>query len=156
MSAGRPSHIISPDEVDAWLADSSVRVITYHRTTLWAAQSILEHGVDIGRSRIGAYGQGFYTSTRVPGAELGDVTLSVAIRLERPLIGSQESIEEAVDDVVIERYGTLRPITPPVAEAIRRQLIRLEYDGLVIQDVDGEGTDYVVAFFGASVKVVQP
>ena len=87
MSAGRPPHIISPDDVDAWLADSAVRVVTYHRTTRWAARSILERGVDMQLSRIGAYGQGFYTSTRTPGEELGDVTLPVAIRLQRPLIG---------------------------------------------------------------------
>jgi hypothetical protein len=155
VSAGRPPHIISPDDVDDWLADSVVRVVTYHRTTDLAGRAILERGIDIARSRIGTYGQGFYTSTATPAEEFGEITLTVAVRLRRPLVGSQEHIAAQVDDLVIERYGSLRPITPPVAAAIRRRFIHLEYDRLVIHDVDGEGTDYVVALFGASVKVIQ-
>ena len=61
----RPPHIIRPDEVDAWLADSVNQRVTHHRTTRAAAQDILERGVDISRSRIAAYGQGFYTTTDV-------------------------------------------------------------------------------------------
>jgi hypothetical protein len=156
VTADRPPHIITPDEVDAWLADSVVRVVTYHRTTILAARWILERGVDINRSRIGAYGQGFYTMTAPPGEELGDITLTAAIRLRRPLIGSLDEIAARVDELVYQRYGTLRPITPVVAATIRRQFIRLEYDGLVIRDVDEDGVDYVVAFFGASVKVIEP
>jgi hypothetical protein len=155
VSASRPTHLIAPDEVDAWLADSVVRVVTYHRTTFFAARSILERGVDITRSRIGTYGQGFYTSTATPAEEFGEITMTVAVRLRRPLVGSQEQIAAQVDDLVIERYGNLRPITPPAAAAVRRRFIRLGYDGLVIHDVDCEGTDYIVALFGASVKVIQ-
>lgn len=154
MSAGRPSHIISPDEVDAWLADSAIRVVTYHRTTPWAAHSILEHGVDIRRSRIGAYGQGFYSAT-VALEGFGDTLLTVAVRLSRPLTGQAHDVERQIDDLIIEQYGTLRPITPDIAASIRRRFISLGYDGLVIHDVDDVGVDYVLAFFGASVKVVQ-
>jgi hypothetical protein len=85
----------------------------------------VKRGVDIRLSRIGAYGQGFYTSTRTPDDQLGDVTLTVAVRLQHSLIGSQERIEGVIDDLIIERYGSFRPITPTVAEAIRRQFIRL-------------------------------
>jgi hypothetical protein len=72
------------------------------------------------------------------------------------LIGVAEDIGDRIDDLILERYGTLRPITPDVAAAIRRQLIGLEYDGLVIRDVGDVGLHYVVALLGASVKVVQP
>lgn len=156
MTSSRPPHVISPDDVDAWLAGSAVRVVTYHRTSHWAARSILERGVDITRSRIGAYGQGFYTATEPVDEELYDITLTVAVRLERPLVGSSDDVGTRVDALILERYGTLRPITPDVAATIRRQFIRLEYDGLMVQDVGEDGLDYIVAFFGASVKVVQP
>jgi hypothetical protein len=64
--AGHPPHVIAPDEVAAWLADSVNKVVTYHRTTREGAQDIIDRGVDVSRSRIGAYGQGFYTTTVVP------------------------------------------------------------------------------------------
>jgi hypothetical protein len=155
VSAGRPSHLISPEEVDAWLADSTVRAVTYHRTTVLGARSILERGVDIARSRVGAYGQGFYTASAPIDDDLYDLTLAVAVRLLHPLRGSPEEVEAHVDRLILERYGALRPITPEVAAAVRRDFIRLGYDGLVIRDVDGGGLDYVVAFFGASVRAVQ-
>lgn len=87
MTANRPPHVIASDAVDAWLADSAVRVVTYHRTSALGARSILERGVDIERSQIGAYGQGFYTATVPLDEDLFGTTLAVAIRLERPLCG---------------------------------------------------------------------
>jgi hypothetical protein len=156
VSAGRPSHLILPEEVDAWLADSAVKVVTYHRTSVLGARSILAQGVDIARSRIGAYGQGFYTATAPVDEELDDVTLTVAVRLRSPLVGYAEALAVRVDEIIVTRYGRLRPITTDVASAVRRVLVGLGYDGLVIRDVEEEGLDYVVAFFGTSVKVVQP
>jgi hypothetical protein len=155
VNADRPSHLILPEDVDAWLADSAVKAVTYHRTSVLAARSILERGVDIARSRIGAYGQGFYTATAPVDEDLDDVLLTVAVRLESPLVGSAEVLADQVDEIIVTRYGRLRPITAAVASTVRRVLVGLGYDGLVIRDVGEEGFDYVVAFFGASVKVVQ-
>ena len=87
--------------------------------------------------------------------ELDDIVLTVAVRLRSPLVGSAEALADRVDDLIISRYGSLQPITPDVAAAVRSDFVGPGYDGLMIHDADEEGADYVVAFFGASVKVVQ-
>ena len=155
MSAGRPPHIITPDEVDIWLADSAVRAVTYHRTNPGAARHILEHGIDISRSRIGAYGQGFYTATESD-PFFGDVELVVAIRLRDPLHGDQESIGDIVtmiSDRLGDRSGRLSPL---VAAGIRRELLDLGYDGISVVDGGGDGIDYVIALEAQAAKVVRP
>src|SRR2546429_9869025 len=76
----RLPHLIRPDEVAGWLAGSRVRTVTYHRTDALSARAILERGVDVTRTQIASYGQGFYTST-VAEALYGDVEIVVAIRL---------------------------------------------------------------------------
>lgn len=124
MTADRPPHIIAPDEVDAWLADSAVRVVTYHRTDSASARSIVERGVDIARCRIGAYAQGLYSAT-IPREGFGDATLVVAVRLTRALSGSSDEIERQVDRLIVEQYGSLRPITPHVSAALRRRFVSL-------------------------------
>src|SRR5919202_1323840 len=91
--SSRPPHIIEPDQVDAWLADSVNRQVTYHRTTREAALDTLEHGVDIGRSRIGAFGQGFYTvAVRPTDLQRGEAAVPVVIRLRRPFVGDHEEV----------------------------------------------------------------
>lgn len=149
----RPSHIISPDEVPAWLADSVVKTLTYHRTTAAAAREIVEHGVQISRSRIGSYSQGFYTAT-VADPFYGDTELTVAIRALRPLVGDQATIAAHIDEIG-DRLGSNR-ITPAIAGSMRRELRRLGYDAVVVSDAGGDGIDYVIALRGDIVKVVLP
>jgi hypothetical protein len=154
-TAARPPHVIAPDEVAAWLANSVNKVVTYHRTTREAAYDILEHGIDIGRSRIGSYGQGFYTATETDPL-FGSVELAVAVRLTRPLVGDVEEVAEQVDAVAPRtRAGQVR-ITPAVAIAIRRELLGLGYDGIIVRDAGGDGIDYVVALLEESIRIVRP
>jgi hypothetical protein len=150
----RPPHWIRPEEVDAWLADSMNKRVTYHRTTRLAAQNILEGGVDIERSRGGAFGRGFYTATDA-GPFAGDAMLDVAIRTCRPLAGHLDEIEAQLDEFTA-RFSRTRRLTPRVAEQIRQELLGLGYDGLIVRDAGGDGIDYVVALTADAVKVVQP
>lgn len=147
-------HLILASEVPGWLVDSVNKAVTYHRTTRAAAQDILEHGVDVARSRIGSYGQGFYTATD-PGAFPGDATLAVAIRTRHPLVGELEEIADQIDAIARVVTGSPR-ITPAVSAAIRRELVRVGYDGIVVRDAGGDGIDYVVALDSRTVKVIQP
>ena len=45
-------------------------------------------------------------------------------------------------------------ITPRVAAEIRRHLLDLGYDGIVVVDGSGDGVDYVIAIAEGSVRVV--
>ena len=94
----RSPHVITPAEVDGWLADSANTRATYYRTTREAAQDIVEHGVDIAKSRIAAYGQGFYTATEADAFD-GEAELLVAIKTRNPLLGGIDQIEELVDEM---------------------------------------------------------
>jgi hypothetical protein len=151
----RRPHVIRPDEVDAWLADSVNKVVTYHRTTSAAAQDILEHGVESSRSRIGAYGQGFYTATS-PVGQFGDTNLRVAVRTGSPLLGEIADIERVVDPLVFRLSGGTGRLTVPVASALRREFQELGYDSIIVRDAGGDGIDYVIALQGESVRVVLP
>ena len=151
----RPPHVIAPDEVDAWLADSVNRAVTYHRTLCSAATDILEHGIHISRSRVGAYGQGFYTASDVS-QRPGDVDLAVAVRLRHPLVGHADDIDIEIDALVRRLAGTRGRLTPTVAAQVRQVLLAEGYDGLVVRDAEGEGIDYVIALESSSVKVVRP
>jgi hypothetical protein len=155
VSAGRPPHLIAPDEVDAWLADSAVRVVTYHNTDRWAADAILRNGVDIDRCRVSTYGQGFYTATQAD-PFFGEVQLVVAVRLVSPLRGEDGFVGPLVDRMA-EQYGApgVR-LTSSMGRIVRRELLRLGYDGIVVEDATGEGVDYVIALEGHAVKVVRP
>src|SRR5436190_20555679 len=137
----RPTHLILADEVDGWLADSVNKVVTYHRTTRWAAHDIILHGADITRSHIGSFGQGFYTATRSD-VFFGEVEIVVAIRLRRPLVGHLDDIDEQMDDLLAWLGAPQRRMTPSVAAAVRQELLRLGYDGIVIQDAGGVGVDF--------------
>jgi hypothetical protein len=151
--SSRPSHLIAPDEVAAWLADSANQRVTYHRTMRTAADDILRRGIDVTRSRIGAYGQGFYTAT-VAEPQPGQVVLAVAIRTTTPLRGQADEIGPFIDGLVTRLFRRPTPISPSVAAAIRRELLALGYDSLMIDDAGGDGIDYVVALDASSVKVV--
>ena len=149
----RSPHVIRPDEVDTWLADSVVKRVTYHRTSPEAARSIVERGVSVERSRIGMYGQGFYTLTE-PDEFYGEAEVIVAMRLLSPLVGSVEDINEAVDRLV-RRYDPRRgELSPQVASAIRRELIQNGYDGLMVHDGGGDGIDLVIVLRDEVVRVV--
>jgi hypothetical protein len=150
----RPGHLIAPGEVNAWLADSAVKSVTYHRTSHQAARDIIAHGIDPSRSFHAAYGQGFYTST-VPDEFFGETQLAIAVRSRNPLAGPAAAVEQIVDDML----WRLRPqargrMMPDVAMAIRRELLRLGYDGMVIGDAGGDGVDYVVVIAPGTAKVV--
>jgi hypothetical protein len=146
---------IRPSEVDAWLADSLNKRVTYHRTTSEAAQDIVEHGVDIDKSRIGSFGQGFYTAT-ASDPFYGDVEVPVAIRLRQPLAGEFEEVDQFLEQLT-RRIGRGRTrLTSDVAAAIRRELLGLGYDGIVVRDAGGDDVDYVIALDAATVKVIRP
>ncbi len=149
----RPLHLISPDEVPSWLLDSVNGRVTYHNTTPGAAGAIRRGGVRIERSRLGSFGQGFYTSTS-PEPFYGPVTIPVAVRLHRPLMGHLDEIEAYIEDL-IELMSPRSPgITPALARRLRRELLDLGYDGLTISDAGGDGIDYVVALIDGAVRIV--
>ena len=138
-----------------WLAGSRVLTVTYHRTDPISARSIVERGVSIGRSRIGSYGQGLYTST-IPNPEYGDYEVVMAIRLVAPLTGNDVQVGEIIDSLAVAEGAPGGRITPPIAAAVRRALLRLGYDGIVVFDGDGDGIDLVVAIREDTVRVVMP
>jgi hypothetical protein len=144
---------LRPDEVDAWLADSVNKRVTYHRTSAAAAEQIIAQGVDISTSRIGSFGLGFYTATESD-PFYGPVEIAVAVRTVRPLVGDLDAIE-ALMDRLAARFGRDR-LTPEVAAAIRRELLDSGYDGIVVRDAGGDGVDYVIALDESSVRVVRP
>lgn len=146
-------HIIAPDEVETFLAGSVVRTVTYHRTSRFGAQSILERGIDISRSRIGAYGQGFYTTTESD-PFFGDVVVTLAVRLVSPLYGDENWVAEVVNHIAARLGDRSGRITPEVAAGIRQELMNLGYDGIVVIDGGGDGIDYVIALEERVVKVV--
>ena len=149
--ARRPEHVISPEEVGEWLADSAVKSVTYHRTTRQAADDIIEHGVDLSKSWRGAYGAGFYTATSTEGLP-GDIDVPVAVRLRNPLQGHAGEIGARLD--VLTRQLGYGAMTPRAAAAVRRHLVESGYDGVVVEDAGGDGIDYVIAIESGSVKVV--
>jgi len=153
VSAGRPPHLILPDEVDAWLAGSAIKVVTYHRTSVLGARSILEHGIDVTRPQTGAYGQGFYTSIE-PEPFHGPVELIAAIQLRSPLVGHIDDIADYMDRLLDRLSPGSRRMTPPVAQRVRRTLLDAGYDGVVIQDGGGDGIDYVIAMISDTVRMV--
>ena len=154
MSAGRPRHLILPDEVDAWLADSAVRVVTYHNTDRVSADAILRDGPRVELSRTGSYGQGFYTST-VPDPFFGEVQIAVAVRLRRPLTMHFDEMDQLMRRLVL-RLSPLDPrLTLLQSRRIRRELLAEGYDGIIVRDAGGDGVDYVIALVDTVVRVVE-
>ncbi len=141
--ADRPAHIITPDEVDAWLADSAVKVVTVHRTDPGSARDITEQGVDIGKTSTDAgWGQGFYSGT-LPDIQYGAASVRVAVRLSQPLI-----IRDSIRDV-----GILEELQREAGTADPREaVLGAGYDGVVIHF--GPGDMWVVAYSNDQVKVV--
>ena len=149
----RPAHLISRDEVAAWLADSAVKVVTYHRTSDTARRRILREGILIGASQVGAFGLGFYSAT-VGDPFSGDVEIAVAVRLRTPLIGTASDLGELIDRLA-KRFSPLDPrINREVGRRIRRELMEQGYDGMIVRDAGGHGVDSIIAFEGAAVRVV--
>lgn len=150
----RPDHVITPAEVDGWLADSVVKTVTYHRTTFEAADDILAYGVALELSRIGSYGQGFYSSTDPDEPPHGPIAIRVAIKIQQSLRGSVDELGQYIDDLALELRPRERGITPEGAAEIRHELLRLGYDEVVVTDACGDGIDYVIAIKVDTVKVV--
>jgi hypothetical protein len=146
-------HLIHRRDVADWLADSIVRDVTLHRTSEQAAADILENGVELAASRIASFGQGFYTSSS-PDPLLGPAEVAVAIRTRRPLVGTLDEVAAVIDDIARLVSPRDPRITPAVAAEIRRHLLELGYDGIVVWDGGGDGVDYVVAIVGGSARVV--
>jgi hypothetical protein len=153
LPSDRLPHLIARQDVAAWLADSVVTAITYHRTSYQAPAHIRASGVDPARSRVGSFGQGFYTST-VEEVEFGSVSIAVAVRLLSPLTGTFAAIEDLVDRIAARLNPRSGALTMAVAVGIRRELLRLGYDGIIVPDGGGDGVDWVIALSGDSVKVV--
>jgi hypothetical protein len=149
----RPPHLISPDDVASWLSNSRNRRATYHRTSREAAERIRRRGVDPEQSRVGSFGQGFYTAT-VEEEEYGPARVIVAIRLMTPLTGRFAEVEEVVDRIAARLNPPHGQISPAVSAGIRRELLRLGYDGIIVPDGGGDGVDWIIALIGDTVKVV--
>lgn len=149
----RPPHLIAPDQVTSWLAGSSVSATTFHRTSREAADRIHRLGIDPERSQVGSFGCGFYTAT-IEQEEFGPEPVEVAIRLLAPLTGTFDDIEEMIDRIAMRLNPPSGRISHAVAAGIRRELIHLGYDGIIVPDGGGDGVDWVIALFGESVKVV--
>src|SRR5262249_43348658 len=116
---------------------------------------IRERGVNIERSRGGAFGQGFYTATQ-RGVFPGDDEVEVAIRLRRPLQGHLDEIESRIDELTERFSGTGRRLTARGAAVIRAELRTQGHDGIIVYDGGGDGVDYVVALAADFVRVVRP
>jgi hypothetical protein len=125
----------------------------YHRTSAEAAARIRRLGVDPERSRVGSFGCGFYTAT-VEEEEYDPNGVTVAIRLMNPLTGRFADVEEAIDRIAVQLNPPGGQISPSIAAAIRRELLQLGYDGIIVPDGGGDGVDWVIALTGATVKVV--
>jgi len=149
----RPAHVITSAEVDAWLADSVVKMITYHRTSRADARAVVEHGVRIEHSRIGSYGQGFYTAT-LTDEFYGEAELAFALRLRSPLLAHADEVTGIVNRLARRFDPRDGFVTPPVAASIRREFLESGYGGVVAYDAGGDGIDYVVALRDESVRVV--
>jgi hypothetical protein len=149
----RLPHLISPDEVADWLSGSANRRITYHRTSAEAAAHIRRLGVDPERSRVGSFGCGFYTAT-VEEEEYGPDGVTVAVRLLNPLTGRFADVEEVIDRIAVRLNPPRGQISPFVAAAIRRELLQLGYDGIIVPDGGGDSVDWVIALTGDVVKVI--
>lgn len=149
----RAPHLISPDQVADWLAGSSVTGTTFHRTSRESADRIVRNGADPERSRVGSFGAGFYTAT-VEEEEYGPGCVVVAIRLLTPLTGAFEEIEEIVARIARRLNPPRGQITTEVAAQIRRELLSLGYDGIIVPDGGGDGVDWVIALTGDAVRVV--
>lgn len=102
---------------------------------------------------MGSFGAGFYTAT-VEEKEYGPAGVVVAIRLLYPLTGTFTEVEEFVDSIAARLNPPRGQITPAVSAGIRRELLRLGYDGIIVPDGGGDGVDWVIALTGDAVKVV--
>ena len=153
QSGDRPPHLIAPDEVADWLADSVNGRVTYHNTTPDAGAEIRCFGVRMDRSRRGSFGQGFYTATS-PEPFHGPVSLQVAVRLRSPFLGHLDQAEDYIDDLIARISPSSTALTPALARRLRRELLEAGYDGLVIGDAGGDGVDYVVALVEDAVRIV--
>jgi hypothetical protein len=146
-------HQIRRRDVAAWLAGSAIQAVTYHRTSHASAFDIRNRGVDLTRSQMASFGEGFYTATTSDPLR-GPAEVVVAIRTLRPLIGTPDDVGAMIDGLARLASPRDPSITPEVAAEIRRHLIDLGYDGIIVEDADDAGVDYVVAIAEGSVRVV--
>jgi len=79
----------------------------------------------------------------------------VAIRSLNPLTGTFDEVEAMIDRIATRLNPPRGNITPAVAAGIRRELVRLGYDGIIVPDGGGDGVDWVIALTGDAVKVVE-
>jgi hypothetical protein len=98
-------------------------------------------------------GAGFYTATERD-TFFGPVIVEAAIRLVHPLVGTDHEIEIVVDAIARRHRPQDLGLSAQGSRAVRRELLDLGYDGLVIYDGGGDGIDYVIALDGATVRIV--
>lgn len=127
--------------------------MTYHCTSREAAERIREHGAGPERSRVGAFGQGFYTATVQEGV-FGPACVTVALCLRSPLTGSFAEVEHVIATIATRLSPLSGRISVTVAAGIRRELLRLGYDGIMVPDGGGDGVDWVIGLREDVVKVV--
>ena len=141
--ASRPAHFIHPSEVDTWLADSAIETITFHRTSVDAAERIFREGVRIELGNPEAtWGQGFYSSLN-PDPGYGEVRISVAMRLTRPWLVTDTLRGPEQLELLKEQMGILNA---------REALLAAGYNGVVAYYSRSDVV--VVAFENEQVKIV--
>jgi hypothetical protein len=138
-----PSHLITPDEVEAWLAGSAVQAVLQHRTNPVAADLIERFGVEIGLGDTeAAWGQGFY-ACNYSEPQYGSAVLRVAVRLTHPLVLPDSVRGAGIMDDLLREAGT---------EDMRAAVLGAGYDGLVIHFPRDQF--WVVAYRDEQVKIV--
>lgn len=137
----------------AWLADSAIGHVTFHRTSLDAAFIIREDGASVEASRIASFGQGFYTATETDALH-GPAEVAVAIRTLHPLSGTLDDVSAVIDDIARLARPRDARVTPSLAAEIRLYLLDPGYDGIVVWDGGGDGVHHVIAITNDSIKVV--
>ncbi len=121
--------------------------------TVAAARAIRLRGVRIEASRVGTFGQGFYTATSAD-AFFGDGEIAAAVRLRHPLVGHADEIGDQADALAARLRPSDPRITLDLAVRIRRELVAVGYDGIVVVDAGGDGIDYVIALVDGVARVV--
>ena len=119
-------------DVPAWLADSRLTEVVYHRTDVESAAAIREHGVDVGQSRRALYIQGFYTTVGRGDPSFGPAEVVLAIKMHAPFVTRTGRVLGDVARVLAE-VGE----DDVSAVGVRRALLRRGYDGVIIERPDG-------------------
>lgn len=145
------------EAVAAWQKGGKFTSEAIHVTTEDTAAKILSDGVDVTVGKGGAFGRGFYMSKGGEVAGAGDVPIRMAVRFDRPLIGTKAEVTAKLGEIH-RRAGNASFAEGAIetdAAVIELKMVRKRYDGAVITDygVGGDRT-VIVAYSNESVRVL--